>query len=624
MNAPRGDHDDDHHADYESDESDESDELALVEHVTALDEGPVRSAVAVLARVRDAFLCDESDEPLACVAACVAAETSRMMDEEALKNMTEAEVMATAETSSRGMCGCATDACTLLELWSVKDVIGPLCCNPDFAPNSSLIVSDNCTGVPTVSFADFMNAPRGDHDDDHHADHESDESDDPDDSDDSDESETDERDDSDESDESDDSETDESEDPRYNRPTVVSGTLAFTMTPEAAATVAAAFADASQRAAVSAAFASAIADGIVGVVADDVRIDAITAARRLEGRGTTPRLEGRSLNTGVLNVDYTITATVADLDTAITAVDTGALSELVQTGLQAVPGLESVAVPGMAAPAAATMVDLGDYIRPTPAPTRHHEDYSVCEDLAVGHSCVDYGDGVLLGELVHPSDTAFCEVTVSGRRRLQPAQPPNSVLCAANTAWCANLCAARRATGCCRYNEGFRPQGSAPGGAGFEPARCTWYEGGYVREQLTPDRDAAELCSAWSGDPAASPTPRPTTTRPTPVPTFSLQYLEWKAAEESVSTVDIAGREGGERSRGEGGRPSTHHERMQCLYEIGLVGGLPPTCCDCPTVSPTSYPTPAPTVACAAGCAARGRANLTGLLLACIEAKFSK
>merc|ERR1719191_763831 len=53
--------------------------------------------------------------------------------------------MAAYEELYRGKCGCDTAACDEHELESVKEYIGPLCCNPDFVNVSSLLANDDCT-----------------------------------------------------------------------------------------------------------------------------------------------------------------------------------------------------------------------------------------------------------------------------------------------------------------------------------------------------------------------------------------------------------------------------------------------------------------------------------------------
>jgi hypothetical protein len=126
---------------------------------------------------------------------------------------------------------------------------------------------------------------------------------------------------------------------------VVDGSLSFTMTPEAATSVAEAFLN--DEAKVAAAFASSIADGITGVDEADVAITDISVARRLAIR---------ILSTGSLKVDYAITVpasiTVSDLGAAITSVDTATVTAAVQTGLRTVPGLDTIEVADMATPTA--------------------------------------------------------------------------------------------------------------------------------------------------------------------------------------------------------------------------------------------------------------------------------
>ena len=79
--------------------------------------------------------------------------------------------MAAYEELYRGKCGCDTAACDEHELESVKEYIGPLCCNPDFVDVSSLLANDDCTDVQSMDFMEFLASMDeddgdGDHDDD--------------------------------------------------------------------------------------------------------------------------------------------------------------------------------------------------------------------------------------------------------------------------------------------------------------------------------------------------------------------------------------------------------------------------------------------------------------------------
>merc|ERR1719281_353503 len=107
--------------------------------------------------------CDDwcDDEPPACIADCIMA---LMPTEDALAGMTEAEAMAAYETAFQGFCACDSTACSAPELEEIKLTIGPLCCNPDFYSGNEIV---DCTGVPTMSFADFI----ADNDDDDGHDH---------------------------------------------------------------------------------------------------------------------------------------------------------------------------------------------------------------------------------------------------------------------------------------------------------------------------------------------------------------------------------------------------------------------------------------------------------------------
>ena len=64
--------------------------------------------------------------------------------------------MAAYEELYRGKCGCDTAACDVHELESVKEYIGPLCCNPDFVDVSSLLANDDCTDVQSMDFMEFL------------------------------------------------------------------------------------------------------------------------------------------------------------------------------------------------------------------------------------------------------------------------------------------------------------------------------------------------------------------------------------------------------------------------------------------------------------------------------------
>ena len=100
------------------------------------------------------------DEPPACIMDCIMA---LMPTEDALAGMPEAEAMAAYETAFQGFCACDSTACTAPELEEIKIADGPLCCNPDFysGPPFQNALPYDCTGVPTMSFADFI----GDQDD---------------------------------------------------------------------------------------------------------------------------------------------------------------------------------------------------------------------------------------------------------------------------------------------------------------------------------------------------------------------------------------------------------------------------------------------------------------------------
>jgi len=144
---------------------------------------------------------------------------------------------------------------------------------------------------------------------------------------------------------------------------VVEGSLSFAMTPEAATSVADAFADDATRADVSAAFAGSIADGITGVDAADVQITEISVARRLTSRSLG------SHDTGKLKVDYAITvpATVSDIGTKITALDATAVTTAVQTGLRnsGVQSLSAIEVASMETPTAPTALNkcMAEYMK---------------------------------------------------------------------------------------------------------------------------------------------------------------------------------------------------------------------------------------------------------------------
>ena len=84
--------------------------------------------------------------------------------------------MAAYEELYRGKCGCDTAACDVHELESVKEYIGPLCCNPDFVNVSSLLANDDCTDVQSMGFMEFLSSMSeddgdGDHDDHDDGDH---------------------------------------------------------------------------------------------------------------------------------------------------------------------------------------------------------------------------------------------------------------------------------------------------------------------------------------------------------------------------------------------------------------------------------------------------------------------
>ena len=88
--------------------------------------------------------------------------------------------MAAYEELYRGKCGCDTAACDEHELESVKEYIGPLCCNPDFVNVSSLLANDDCTDVQSMGFMEFLSSMSeddgdGDHDDHDDGDHDGEE-----------------------------------------------------------------------------------------------------------------------------------------------------------------------------------------------------------------------------------------------------------------------------------------------------------------------------------------------------------------------------------------------------------------------------------------------------------------
>ena len=78
---------------------------------------------------------------------------------------------AAIEGMYQGMCGCDTAACDEHELESVKEYIGPLCCNPDFVDVSSLLANDDCTDVQSMGFMEFLASMSEDDGDGDHDDH---------------------------------------------------------------------------------------------------------------------------------------------------------------------------------------------------------------------------------------------------------------------------------------------------------------------------------------------------------------------------------------------------------------------------------------------------------------------
>merc|ERR1719506_2604571 len=123
----------------------------------------------------DAMQCDmcgddhdghDHEGPPACVAECI--EQTKIGDD-AMKEMSEDAAMTAMEDAYKEMCVCDTSKCDADELEEVKEVIGFVCCNPDFVSGSSLVANGECDGVMWGDFTEFtmMMKDDDDHDDDH-------------------------------------------------------------------------------------------------------------------------------------------------------------------------------------------------------------------------------------------------------------------------------------------------------------------------------------------------------------------------------------------------------------------------------------------------------------------------
>merc|ERR1719506_843259 len=124
----------------------------------------------------DAMQCDmcgddhdghDHEGPPACVAECI--EQTKIGDD-AMKEMSEDAAMTAMEDAYKEMCVCDTSKCDADELEEVKEVIGYLCCNPDFVSGSSLVANGECDGVMWGDFTEFTMMMKDDHHDDHHDD----------------------------------------------------------------------------------------------------------------------------------------------------------------------------------------------------------------------------------------------------------------------------------------------------------------------------------------------------------------------------------------------------------------------------------------------------------------------
>jgi len=83
--------------------------------------------------------------------------------------------MTALEDAHKEMCVCDTSKCDVDELEEVKEVIGFLCCNPDFVSGSSLLANGECNNVDWGDFTEFVMMMKDDddhdgHDHDHHDD----------------------------------------------------------------------------------------------------------------------------------------------------------------------------------------------------------------------------------------------------------------------------------------------------------------------------------------------------------------------------------------------------------------------------------------------------------------------
>merc|ERR1719478_964774 len=101
----------------------------------------------------------DHEGPPACVAACIE-QANAGMNDDAMKEMSEDAAMTAMEDTYKGMCGCDTATCDVMELEDVKMVIGVLCCNPDFVSGSSLLANGDCTGVQYMDFTEFVMATK--------------------------------------------------------------------------------------------------------------------------------------------------------------------------------------------------------------------------------------------------------------------------------------------------------------------------------------------------------------------------------------------------------------------------------------------------------------------------------